>query len=557
MPLHPRFKPIVKSLIPSEIFQRITAQRELPAGLLQVSLARSLERGPRFPKGPGARAVPETYHGFQGQAMIPTSGPERTREPAILGPMVADLFYPGRQDLLSKVLDDLLDGAPSIPLPGLRALICPHAGYRFSGPTAACAYKQLEGHDFRTVIVLGPSHYALFKGAALPEATSYCTPLGAMKLSGDLPRLGTRRPFVLAPPCSVNRPDWWRERPGGPPLGRDTPFTWEHSVEVQLPFLQRVLPKAELVPVVCGALDPREMAQALADCMDDRTLLVASSDLSHFHTYSDARRRDESCVRAICALDTDRMGREEACGKEPILALMHLAKQRGWRAQLLDLRSSGDAGACKASVVGYAAIAFCEPERAKAELPGALAPAERGTLLGLARRALEAAVSHRAPPQLDPEQLTPALQKPGACFVTLTSQGQLRGCIGHLVPREALARSVQDNARAAALEDPRFPPVTPEEVAQLEIEISVLTPPQPLAFKSPAELLRKLQPGRDGVLLKRGGHQATFLPQVWEQFSSKEEFLRQLSLKARGGADLWSQPGTEVLVYQVEAFKER
>jgi len=489
--------------------------------------------------------------GLAGLAMAFTSLPQRAGEPGVLEPAVAGSFYPSSSTQLADTVQELLRQAPRIALPGLRALVCPHAGYSYSGPTAACGYRQLEGTGFQTVIVMGPSHYALFRGAALPDAEVYRTPLGDMKISEKTRRLGAHPPFVLDPECSVHRPDERRRIPG--PEG---PFTWEHSVEVQLPFLQTMLPGAELVPVIFGELDPRKAAQVLARHLDAHTLVVASSDLSHYHPEAEARRRDASCIKAICDLDTARMEKEEACGKGPILALMHLAKAKGWKVKLLDARTSGDTGGDRVSVVGYASIAFCEPEKPKPS-HARLSHAEQSFLLDLARKALVAATGRRNPPAVDPSHLTARLQEPGACFVTLTKAGELRGCIGHIQPREALYRSVLDNARAAALEDTRFQPVGAKEAQDLRIEISVLTSPVPLTFSSPQDLLNQLHPGKDGVILRKGPLQATFLPQVWEELPDKEAFLRQLSQKARGGADLWKQPGVEVLVYRVQAFGER
>jgi len=479
--------------------------------------------------------------------MVSTFLPIGSAEPGVQPPRVAGIFYPSNPEVLSAAIEDYLSRAPVESLPNLRALVCPHAGYPYSGPVAAMAYKQVIGRDFDTVIVMGPSHYALFSSAALPDAEAYRTPLGLLKFSPEARKIGHLHPFAVDPPCRVERPPW-----GKGAVPKETPFTWEHSVEVQLPFLQKTLPHAQLVPILCGDVDPREAARVLTQHMDDRTLLVASSDLSHFHSYAQAKILDASCVKAICNLDVDRMQREEACGKTPVTILMHIAKLKGWTAKLLDLRSSGDTGTGKDSVVGYAAIAFFQaPQAARTS------PEQQQFLLDLARKTIQAAACGGELPHTGAVHVPEPLRTVRACFVTLTKHGDLRGCVGHILPRESLYRAVIDNARAAALNDSRFPSLTEAEVQDVRIEISILTDPQPLTFSSPKELLGKLQAHRDGVILRMGDHYATYLPQVWEQIPRKESFLSELSLKAGGPANLWKRPGVEVFIYQVEAFKER
>ncbi len=181
---------------------------------------------------------------------------------------------------------------------------------------------------------------------------------------------------------------------------------------------------------------------------------------------------------------------------------------------------------------------------------------EREKLLRLARQTLESVVKTRKMPEVSPQDYAGHLSEKRGCFVTLTRGGHLRGCIGHIFAQEALYRAVMDNARAAALEDPRFQPVSPEELPAIYIEISVLSEPKPLEFSSPEDLLNKLVPGRDGVVLKLGWRRATFLPQVWEQLPDKEMFLNHLAQKAGAYPGAWREPGTEVLIYHVEAFEE-
>ncbi len=181
---------------------------------------------------------------------------------------------------------------------------------------------------------------------------------------------------------------------------------------------------------------------------------------------------------------------------------------------------------------------------------------ERKFLLTLARRTVEEVVSSGNLPEVDATGLSNRLTEPRACFVTLKKKGELRGCIGHIFPREPLYRAVVDNARSAAVEDYRFPAVREEELQDIEIEVSVLTVPKPLDFDSPDDLLRKLRSQEDGVVLRIGQRQATFLPQVWEQLPDKETFLAHLSVKAGCPALAWRNPGTSVLTYRAEAFKE-
>jgi len=178
------------------------------------------------------------------------------------------------------------------------------------------------------------------------------------------------------------------------------------------------------------------------------------------------------------------------------------------------------------------------------------------TLLKLARQALEHAVHGQPLPPLDPSTLTPALRAQGASFVTLTRHDELRGCIGTLEPYQSLAEDVREHAVAAALEDYRFPPMQSAELDAIRIEISRLTIPQPLEYDSPEDLLAKLRPGVDGVVIREGWRRATFLPQVWEKVADKEEFLDHLCLKMGAPPDLWRQKHLEVLIYQVEEFHE-
>ncbi len=490
----------------------------------------------------------------------PAAEVERVRQPAVAG-----MFYPADPRTLGEQIDGFLAGTRAARLEHLRALISPHAGYRFSGDTAAEGYAQLTGRGIRTVVVMAPSHCAAFEGASIPDVDAYETPLGRIQLSPQAKELAKIPPFVSNPPCRVRRPDWWRSAPKDlPAFGADTPHTWEHSLEVQLPFLQKTLKDFTLIPIVFGKVDPQTVARALVEhVLDDQTLFVASSDLSHYYPYIVARRLDESCTETIVAGEIEDRSRHEACGMLPNLALMHIARDRGWEAKLLKYCNSGDTAGDKSRVVGYAAVAFVEssgenrpPQTQTAADARNYSTEERSRLLKLARTTLTEVVTKGKLPEVDPDQFAGKLTEHKGCFVTLTVGGRLRGCIGHLLPKEPLYQAVMDNVRSAALLDKRFPSVKPEELASIEVEISVLTVPRRLEHRSPLDLLTRLRPRIDGVLLRVGQKQSTYLPQVWEQFPNKMAFMGKLSEKAGLPAAGWQTRGAGVWTYHAEAFKE-
>ena len=475
----------------------------------------------------------------------------KVREPAVAG-----TFYPKDPDELTRVVDRLLMSVASNLSGRVRAVIAPHAGYRFSGLTAAAAYKQLMAADVQTVVVLAPSHTSLFDGASIPDVAAYRTPLGLVRLSPMAADLAKEKPFVVNPECDVRRPSWWKLAPKeAPPFGQDTPHTWEHSIEVQLPFLQRTLRKFQLVPVVCGRVDAAELARALSPRLDDRTVVVASSDLSHYKPYDVAKSLDAWCVKAVQELDLKAMARQEACGRDAILAVMHLAKERGWKPVVLDYRNSGDIpNGDKSRVVGYMAVVFLSKGEKKPE--EALTPAERELLLGMARRSVTNAAGQIPPPTVDRLTLSRKLLKPKGAFVTLQKDGKLRGCIGYTLPAKPLYQAVIDGAAGAAVRDRRFPPVRPDELDKIVIDISILTAPKPVYYNEPSDLLKRLRPGVDGVVLILGPRQAVYLPAVWKEITDPEDFMRKLSRKAGLSPDAWRQPSARILTFQVEEFKE-
>ena len=463
-------------------------------------------------------------------------------------PVRAGSFYPSEPRELRNLIDRLAQNARSAQqdLPdrrSLRALILPHAGYPYSGPTAAHAARVLSENQFKTVLLMGPDHFVGFRSAAVPAVQAFQTPFGRIELHPAAADL-LKQPELFAPlPPADDR---------------------EHSLEVVLPFLQAFLKAFQLIPVVVGRADVDRLCAALLPWVDRETLVVVSSDLSHFLPYAEAQAKDRRTIDALLARDRRALAQDanSACGAHPLAVLLAMADRFGWRPVLLNYLNSGDTAGDRTRVVGYAAIAFFgdPPMPAMKEANQVLAPEKGQVLVKLARSTLMEKFGLPLPPS-EADRMRSALsdasfQARCGTFVTLKHNGQLRGCIGSLSASDPLAEGVRRNAINAAFHDPRFSPLTQKELGQVEIEVSVLTEPQPLPFSDPEDLLRRLRPNVDGVIIRQGYANATFLPQVWEQLPKKEDFLGHLCLKAGLPRDAWKRGSLEVSTYQVQYFEE-
>jgi len=372
------------------------------------------------------------------------------------------------------------------------------------------------------------------RGLAAPGVAAFDTPLGRIELD-------TAALAQLADLPQVTR--------------SDAAHAHEHSLEVQLPFLQRALGAFTLLPLAVGDASAAEVAQVLDRVWGgDETLVVISTDLSHYLPYAEARARDRATVERILRLDPA-LEHDEACGATPLAGALLAARSHGLVPRLLDLRNSGDTAGDRSRVVGYCAIAF-EPrsEASRAYEPQAT---EHDTTLGAALigRARNAIADALGLPAAAAEPGHAALDAPGATFVTLRQSGDLRGCVGTLSAVRPLADDVRLHALAAAFRDSRFEPLRVEEFAQLEIEVSLLEPAQPLAAGTEAEVHGALRPGVDGVVLEWRGCRATFLPQVWEQLPQPREFLDALKCKAGLAADFWAED-LRLSRYRVRKFTQ-
>ena len=448
---------------------------------------------------------------------------------AIRSPAVAGTFYPADPAVLRNQIAGLLaasDPARSTTAARPKAIIGPHAGYMYSGSVAASAYSRLAGvrGEVSRVVLIGPSHHVGFRGIAVDIAEAWMLPNGTVALDTDA--IARLRAFPIVRPL-------------------DAAFAREHALEVHVPFLQHVLGSDfRLVPLVAGDV-PASAVAAVFDALwgGVETLFVISTDLSHYLDYPAAQAIDLSTAEAIEHLDHDKLTPTRACGCVPTRGILLSAKQRGMAVERLDLRNSGDTAGPRDRVVGYGAWALYEPgsETQTTDAERAAVDAVGPMLLQTVRRAIEIGFNTGQPPEVvSNAALPPLLAAHGAAFVTLRLNGQLRGCVGSPVAWRPLVEDVVDHAFNAAFRDPRFPPLAPGEEAALDLSVSVLTPASPITFSGEADLLAKLRPRVDGLVIDDAGHRALFLPSVWVDIPDPHMFLTHLKLKAGMRADHFS-----------------
>jgi AmmeMemoRadiSam system protein B/AmmeMemoRadiSam system protein A len=474
--------------------------------------------------------------------LVTGAGKDQVRQPAVAG-----TFYPGDAKELAAVVDGFLAKVSEPAVPDLVALVSPHAGYPYSGGVAAYSYALLKGKKYTRVVVIAPSHVDAFGFSSVYDGAAYATPLGRVPVDRDFAAKLAGKPGIKLSS---------RGHQTGGERG-------EHALEVQLPFLQRTLGQFQLVPVVMGdqSYDAcRALGLALARLIQGNdTLIVASSDLSHFHSYEEAVKLDRKTLQAIEEWDYLSMARNfesqtwEACGGGPIVAAMIAAERLGaTRAKVLKYANSGDVTSDRTRVVGYGAVAISKaPHRGtEAGRKFDLTAAERAELLHIARKSVEAAVKDHKLYDWHGSQFPALMQERGA-FVTLKKHGQLRGCIGYPSPIKPLGLTVRDVAAMAAVQDSRFRPVTVAELDQLEYEISVLSPLRRVLD------IKQIQVGRHGLVMKQGRREGLLLPQVpVEQGWDLTTFLDETCLKAGLPQGAWKDPETDIFMFTSLVFGE-
>ncbi len=468
--------------------------------------------------------------------LLPASAPAQ----GVREPVWAGQFYDADPARLAAAIDGFLKDLPEASGAGgdIRALIVPHAGYVFSGRTAAHAYSLVRGKPYDAVVIIGPSHRFGFEGCSVYAKGGFHTPLGTAAvdeaLAADIMKRGG---FGFVPEAHAD----------------------EHSVEVQVPFVQTVLPEAKIVPIVMGYPEKRTV-RALADalsaaCAGRKVLVVASTDMSHFFAKDKANALDARTIELIKALKADTIvSRMEArenilCGGAPAAAAILYAQKAGpVRAEILDYSDSAAGTGDTSRVVGYVSAALVA-ETGTSEPAFELSASEKKELLKLARSAVEAFVwdgrIHESP------TTNPDFRAKRGLFVTLKIDGALRGCIGFIEPIMPLGRGVVEAAIYAAVKDARFEPVSKAELKDLEYEISVLTPLAEVVDPD------KIKVGRDGLVIEMNGRKGLLLPQVPVEFGwNRQQFLEQVCLKAGLPRDSWKK-GAKLQRFAALVFAEK
>jgi len=466
---------------------------------------------------------------------------------------IAGSWYTANKSALSQEINSYLAQAKNISENRkINALIVPHAGYAYSGRCAAYSYKQLEGKNIKRIFIIAPSHYAAFQGASIADVDAYETPLGLVSLDKKVISELQKSPLIGNTPQAHTR---------------------EHSLEIQLPFLQTVLSNFTLVPLIIGDISPNDaksIGKLIAENTGPDDLIIASGDFTHYgasfgympfksNISESITKLDSGLLDLI--LDKNTLGIFDyvkktgitCCGKWAF-AILTAALPENAIGERLCYYKSGDMENDYRHSVSYASTEFYTPSKngekdmkVKNNKTSLLTDEEKNTLLKIARDTLTLHVKGKSKPELKNYNLSERLKEKAGAFVTLHKNGQLRGCIGYIEGVAPLAETVRENACNASTEDPRFPSVTPSELKDIDIEVSVMSPLRKI--DSPEEVIV----GKHGVILKKGWRQGVFLPQVaTEQKWDRETFLKHLGLKA--GLDMNAYKDAELFIFTAEIF---
>ena len=433
----------------------------------------------------------------------------------------------------------------------LKAVIMSHGNIKETGRISGFAAKILKDKRYDKITLMSPDHHLIYNSSSISAYDFWETPLGRLKVHKDSKSL------------VQNRPKLFRR------IGFSDNV--EYSIESVLPFLQYSLQNFTIIPILTGRCDVGKTADALIQIVNvnqvedsgfyEKNLFVVISNLSKNLSHQQAMAWDKKTLDLILRLDSKALTvrKNSACGIQPVLILIDIAKRFKWRPYLLHYSTSENGGNNdRKKAVGYSAVAFYGGTSMIKRIAGTgsnkLSGSQGKLLLKIARRTIAKKLGYKTSEIIIPDE--PVFQSGRGTFVTLKIDNQLRGCIGNLSSDISVADGVARNAVNAAFHDSRFPPLRKDELEKTEIEVSILTEPAPLEYKDANELISKLKPGIDGVIIRKGRAGSTFLPQVWEQLPEPVDFLEHLCLKAGLQRDAWQTSRLEVLTYQAQYFDE-
>ncbi|RKY82846.1 hypothetical protein DRQ07_00160 [candidate division KSB1 bacterium] len=498
-----------------------------------------------------------------------------TAVPALLFPQNSEIrqsaragqFYPADPEQLSTTVKKFLDSSEIFNINGkINGLLVPHAGYEFSGRVAASGYRQVEGNDYDLVFIIGTCHYKAIKGAALADWDAFETPLGLVKLDKKLINDIAEKSDLI----NIDR----------------EAHLYEHSVEVQLPFIQTILPGIPIVPMVMGRSsygEIKNIVKTIAKATKgEKVLFIASSDMSHYPDYRSAYEVDLKTLDQIKKYDPKgvlRLNNEimrkgiknldcTLCGLDAVVTVMMLTKLSGAdKVFILPYMNSGDLTGERRRVVGYGSAVFYHGIKSKQEdkpesnekIGGRIMGEdisfsldEKKKLFKIARKSILAALRRESIPHFDVKENNLKLKR--GVFVTLTNNGELRGCIGHFGQDTELWEIVSQMAVAAATQDYRFSynPVTAEEMKNIDIKISILSPLRKI------DSIDEIEIGKHGIWIKKGMRGGTYLPEVATEMGwTKEEFLEHCTVEKAGlESGAWKKDA-EIYIYSSQILSEK
>ena len=417
-------------------------------------------------------------------------------------PSVAGTFYTTDAADLKKQIDTFKENSKNQYTVSARAVIVPHAGLVYSGRLAFEGISMLD-KNIENVFIFAPAHRAGFEGLALSSFDGWNTPFGDIEINQGINK-------ELEEKFEAKFYDAALEK--------------EHAIEIQIPLIQQLFENVKIIPVLIGMEKPETIEKIIETYYPDtRNGFIISSDLSHFLKDEQAKKLDSITAQMIEAGNIANFSPRQACGMTGILGLTRFANQKNYSLIRIDMTNSSSVSGDKTSVVGYGCWFLYEGEKNHFL---------KEHYSDLIKQLCRLSIKSRLEKFNEKINYPQVLDEAGACFVTLETNGQLRGCIGSIIAHKTLIEDLLTNAQHAAFSDPRFKPLTKEEFEKTDIAVSVLSEPKPLAFNGEEDLLEKIVPFKDGIIIKDGNHQAVYLPSVWEQLPDKKEFLNSLKIKA-------------------------